>query len=160
MKCNSVTLAAYSREHHRASLRQQLQRPQYQTGERPAEQHITTLARHNTCTSQHLHVTTLARHNTCTSQHLHVTTLARHHSTQVTFLPEDTRLFESIVPQYLPGLAPGSSMSVLQGDICQFSLHGCSAIVNAANTEVQFGAGVSGAIAKGTACREADQQGT
>jgi hypothetical protein len=73
----------------------------------------------------------------------------------VTFLPEDTRLFDSIVPQHLPGLASGSSMSVLQGDICHFSLHGCSAIVNAANTEVQFGAGVSGAIAKGTGCRDA-----
>ena len=39
---------------------------------------------------------------------------------------------------------------MLQGDICAFSLHGCSAIVNAANTEVQFGGGVSGAIARAT----------
>jgi O-acetyl-ADP-ribose deacetylase (regulator of RNase III) len=70
----------------------------------------------------------------------------------VTFLPADTCLFESIVAQSLQAspLPPGVSIEVRQGDICAFDLHGCSAIVNAANTEVQFGGGVSGAIARAT----------
>lgn len=36
------------------------------------------------------------------------------------------------------------------GDIIDFKLHNCDAIINAANMEVEFGDGISGAIAKGT----------
>jgi O-acetyl-ADP-ribose deacetylase (regulator of RNase III) len=39
---------------------------------------------------------------------------------------------------------------VLSGSITDARLHGASAIVNAANMEVTFGGGLSGAIAKAT----------
>ncbi|NHE58707.1 macro domain-containing protein [Cyclobacterium plantarum] len=40
------------------------------------------------------------------------------------------------------------SKKLMVGDIVDFSLHQCDGIVNAANMEVQFGGGISGAIAK------------
>lgn len=39
---------------------------------------------------------------------------------------------------------------LVQGDITDFSLHQCDGIINAANMEVQFGGGISGAIARAT----------
>lgn len=41
-------------------------------------------------------------------------------------------------------------MEIKQGSITDFGVHGSTAIVNAANTEVIFGGGLSGAIAKAT----------
>lgn len=44
----------------------------------------------------------------------------------------------------------GGGVRVVQGSITEFKDHGCSAIVNAANMELQFGGGVSGVIAHAT----------
>lgn len=46
-------------------------------------------------------------------------------------------------------------MEIKQGSITDFPVHGSSVIVNAANTEVVFGGGLSGAIAKATQNAEA-----
>lgn len=44
---------------------------------------------------------------------------------------------------------PGTAgVSVVPGDITKFAVHGAPAIVNAANMEVVFGGGLSGAIGK------------
>jgi O-acetyl-ADP-ribose deacetylase (regulator of RNase III) len=43
-----------------------------------------------------------------------------------------------------------NNTKVVDGDITNFSIHGCEAIVNAANCEVQFGDGVSGDISSKT----------
>jgi O-acetyl-ADP-ribose deacetylase (regulator of RNase III) len=45
-------------------------------------------------------------------------------------------------------------IAVVQGSITNFSAHGASAIINAANMEVQFGGGISGAIARASASEE------
>lgn len=44
----------------------------------------------------------------------------------------------------------GTAAQVVQGNITDFNLHKASAIVNAANMEVKFGGGISGAIANAT----------
>ena len=44
-------------------------------------------------------------------------------------------------------------MDVANGDICQFITHNCSTIVNAANMEVRFGAGISNIIGNATGQR-------
>jgi O-acetyl-ADP-ribose deacetylase (regulator of RNase III) len=52
-------------------------------------------------------------------------------------------------------------VSVVQGDITDFNVHQASVIVNAANTELQFGGGLSGIIGKATRNAEAiDQMGS
>lgn len=63
----------------------------------------------------------------------------------VTFGDEDTRLFQNAVAKYRGSLTD-SDVSVLSGSLTNAKLHGASAIVNAANMEVQFGGGLSGVI--------------
>ena len=46
--------------------------------------------------------------------------------------------------------AVDQSVHLMKGDITDFHLHHCDAIVNAANMEVLFGGGISGAIASAT----------
>ncbi|OQW51591.1 MAG: hypothetical protein A4S09_10205 [Proteobacteria bacterium SG_bin7] len=41
---------------------------------------------------------------------------------------------------------PAKSIEIYKGSIIDFKFHQCTAIVNAANTEVRFGGGISGAI--------------
>jgi len=43
-----------------------------------------------------------------------------------------------------------NNAQIQQGDILDFKLHGATAIINAANMEVQFGGGISGAIGNAT----------
>ncbi len=65
---------------------------------------------------------------------------------------EDTGLFQRIVGEKLETTFSDlrGAVEVVQGDITVFSKHGASAIVNAANIEVVFGGGISGAIARST----------
>ncbi len=67
----------------------------------------------------------------------------------VTFGSEDTKLFQRVVGRLTP---PDllSSVAVVSGSIVDFSLHGASVIVNAANMEVRFGGGLSEVIARAT----------
>ena len=65
----------------------------------------------------------------------------------VTFSAEDTKIFQAAVAKF--NLDP-NLVSVAQGSITDFKVHGASAIVNAANMQVQFGGGLSGAIASAT----------
>ncbi len=51
--------------------------------------------------------------------------------------------------------ADDPGLGVVRGSITRASDHGCPVIVNAANLEVRFGGGVSGAIGDATGCREA-----
>lgn len=65
----------------------------------------------------------------------------------------DTTLFKSKLAQLLSEARfknAGSNAQVIQGGITDFSLHQASVIVNAANMEVRFGGGISGAIAGST----------
>ena len=50
---------------------------------------------------------------------------------------------------------PATRFRVLKGDITDYGLHKSPAIVNAANMEVQFGAGLSGVIGRATAAQDA-----
>ena len=43
-----------------------------------------------------------------------------------------------------------TQVELVEGSITDFSLHGCDVIVNAANMEVRFGGGISGAIGSAT----------
>lgn len=46
-------------------------------------------------------------------------------------------------------------IQIVRGDITQFSVHGCDAIMNAANMEIQFSRGISGTIRKAVGEQEA-----
>ncbi len=63
----------------------------------------------------------------------------------IAFSDEDYFLFKTIIQN-----KSITDIAVLQGSILDFKLHGCSAIINAANMEVIFGGGISGAIANAT----------
>lgn len=65
----------------------------------------------------------------------------------VTFGNRDTSLFKDSLSRQREITADAS---VLDGSITDFSLHGASAILNAANMEVQFGGGLSGVIGRAT----------
>ncbi len=67
----------------------------------------------------------------------------------VTFGEEDTLVFKKALKKFGADLSP-SQVAVVSGSITDFSVHGASAIVNAANMEVQFGGGLSGAIGRAT----------
>ena len=64
----------------------------------------------------------------------------------VTLGNEDTQIFKNSLAKYGKSLS-STQVSLVSGSITQFSLHGASAIVNAANMEVSFGGGLSGVIA-------------
>lgn len=69
----------------------------------------------------------------------------------MTFGDDATMLFTDLVAKVKgEGIGADRKVDVINGDITKFSVHGASAIVNAANTEIRFGAGVSGAIARAT----------
>ena len=67
----------------------------------------------------------------------------------VTFGDEDTQLFKHALAKYGASLTPAQA-AVMPGSITDHSLHGASVIINAANLEVQFGGGLSGAIGRAT----------
>jgi esterase len=67
----------------------------------------------------------------------------------VTFGDEDTQLFRNALSRHKKTLSEGAA-EVTPGSITDFRVHGASAIINAANMEVQFGGGLSGAIARAT----------
>ena len=67
----------------------------------------------------------------------------------VTFGDEDTQLFKNALKKY-GGALTSQQVALTPGSITDFKLHGASAIVNAANMEVRFGGGLSGAIGKAT----------
>jgi len=67
----------------------------------------------------------------------------------VTFGDEDTELFRAALRRHQSSLSRGA-VQVTPGSITDFSVHKATAIVNAANMEVQFGGGLSGAIARAT----------
>ena len=54
---------------------------------------------------------------------------------------DDDSFYNAITLSYQPD-------EVEKGDITDYSVHGCPAIVNTANTELEVGTGVSGAIAR------------
>ncbi|MBK7428272.1 MAG: hypothetical protein IPI60_15265 [Saprospiraceae bacterium] len=62
------------------------------------------------------------------------------HPTYILFSDELENSFEEV----------DLSAHLKEGDITDFKLHNCDGIVNAANMEVKFGGGISGAIANGT----------
>ena len=64
----------------------------------------------------------------------------------VGFSKADAELFRQAVMRAAPDVPDG--VSIVQGDITVPSVHGASAIVNAANMEVRFGGGLSRAIGK------------
>lgn len=63
-------------------------------------------------------------------------------------------LFKKILNDNYPNLS-SLEASVVKGSITEYELHQASAIVNAANMEVIFGAGLSGAIARATSNSQA-----
>jgi O-acetyl-ADP-ribose deacetylase (regulator of RNase III) len=67
----------------------------------------------------------------------------------VTFGDEDTQLFNNSLAKYGASLN-ATQATVVSGSITDYSLHGASAIINAANMEVQFGGGLSGVIGRAT----------
>jgi 2-succinyl-6-hydroxy-2,4-cyclohexadiene-1-carboxylate synthase len=67
----------------------------------------------------------------------------------VTFGEEDTALFRNALKRH-EGRVPANAAQVTLGSITDFKVHGASAIINAANMEVQFGGGLSGAIGRAT----------
>ena len=64
----------------------------------------------------------------------------------VTFGEIDTQLFKNALQK---NKSPENAQ-VVSGSLTDFKIHGASAIVNAANTEAQFGGGVSGVIGRAT----------
>lgn len=62
----------------------------------------------------------------------------------VLFDEEQTRMFQRI----LDAVGPDPAVRALRGNLVSFEDHGSDFIVNAANTEVRFGDGVSGAIGR------------
>jgi O-acetyl-ADP-ribose deacetylase (regulator of RNase III) len=67
----------------------------------------------------------------------------------VTFGAEDTALFQTALKRHASEVTPQMAQ-VTSGSITDFSVHGASAIINAANMEVRFGGGLSGAIGRAT----------
>lgn len=70
----------------------------------------------------------------------------------VPFEAEDKTIFQEVLAD-LRTRYPAERLNgvdIRRGDITQFTTHGCSAIVNAANMEVNFGGGVSGVIGHAT----------
>lgn len=65
----------------------------------------------------------------------------------VTFGDQDTALFQTALGHFQ---TPTINAAVLNGSITDFSLHRAPVIVNAANMEVTFGGGLSGAIGRAT----------
>lgn len=73
------------------------------------------------------------------------------HAIDYCFVAFDDATFNYFYNQFMvSGEADSIANHVVQGDITTYSLHQCDAIVNAANMEVQFGGGISGAIAQAT----------
>jgi O-acetyl-ADP-ribose deacetylase (regulator of RNase III) len=71
----------------------------------------------------------------------------------VTLGATDTKIFQDNLSSILTEAEfknVGTAAQVTPGSITSFSVHGASAIVNAANMEVRFGGGISGAIASAT----------
>ncbi len=71
----------------------------------------------------------------------------------VMFKPEELEVFDKVLKKLLPPGTPPGAVQVQQGSITDAKLHGATAIVNAANIELTFGAGLSGAIGDATANR-------
>ncbi len=67
----------------------------------------------------------------------------------VTFGEEDTSLFRKALSKYGAEL-DAVQATITPGSITEHALHGASAIINAANMEVKFGGGLSGAIGRAT----------
>lgn len=70
----------------------------------------------------------------------------------VAYSEEDRAIFREILDE-LATRYPAARLDgvdVARGDINQFTTHNCSTIVNAANIEVSFGGGISGAIGNAT----------
>ncbi|MFL5812615.1 MAG: macro domain-containing protein [Bdellovibrionia bacterium] len=67
----------------------------------------------------------------------------------VTFGAEDTTLFQNALKRHASEVSPQLAQ-VTPGSITDFNVHGASAIINAANMEIQFGGGLSGAIGRAT----------
>lgn len=67
----------------------------------------------------------------------------------VAFGENPTALFQEILKKNYPQIS-ADQVNVVNGSITEFDLHKASAIVNAANMEVLFGGGLSGAIARAT----------
>ncbi len=68
----------------------------------------------------------------------------------VAFSTEDAEILSEALSRAQNKVANLTKASVLVGDITDFNLHKAPVIVNAANTELRFGGGVSGAIGKAT----------
>ena len=60
----------------------------------------------------------------------------------VTWGQEDTEIFQKVMGQ----LSAPDNFSLAPGSITDFKTHKCDTIVNAANMEISFGAGISGVI--------------
>jgi O-acetyl-ADP-ribose deacetylase (regulator of RNase III) len=67
----------------------------------------------------------------------------------VTFGDEDSELFRTAIRDYAKGLST-EQVALTPGSLIDFELHKATVIINAANTEVKFGGGLSGVIARAT----------
>ena len=66
---------------------------------------------------------------------------------KVVFVMYDAKSFNNLKDvSQAANVAESANFKLVQGSITEFAVHGCEAIINAANTELKFGGGLSGAI--------------
>jgi O-acetyl-ADP-ribose deacetylase (regulator of RNase III) len=78
------------------------------------------------------------------------TALAARESVEVRFVAYTQDEYQAFSSALAKRHTPDDAVRVVSGSILDLSVHGASAIVNAANMEVQFGGGLSGAIGSAT----------